>query len=58
MINDVDMVYYATGVEPNDALFNEIKQLGNIKVQKIGDARKPETVLEAVHRAYKVANSI
>lgn len=58
MINDVDMVYYATGVEPNDALFNEINQLGNIKVQKIGDARKPETVLEAVHRAYKVANSI
>jgi len=58
MINNVDMVYYATGVEPNDALFAQIKQLENIKVQKIGDVRKPETVLEAVHRAYKVANNI
>ncbi|MFX0153409.1 MAG: FAD-dependent oxidoreductase [Candidatus Hodarchaeota archaeon] len=58
IINDVDMVYYATGVEPNDSLFKEIKQLENIKVEKIGDARKPETVLEAVHRAYKIANNI
>ncbi|MFX0035511.1 MAG: FAD-dependent oxidoreductase [Candidatus Hermodarchaeota archaeon] len=58
IINEVDMVYYATGVEPNDSLFKEIKQLENIKVEKIGDARKPETVLEAVHRAYKIANSI
>jgi len=58
IINDVDTVYYATGVEPNDSLFKEIKQLENIKVEKIGDARKPETVLEAVHRAYKIANDI
>ena len=58
IINDVDMVYYATGVESNDSLFKEIKQLENIKIEKIGDARKPETVLEAVHRAYKIANSI
>jgi len=58
IINDVDIVYYATGVEPNDTLFKEIKQLQNIKVDKIGDARKPETVLEAVHRAYKIANNL
>ncbi|MFX1364284.1 MAG: FAD-dependent oxidoreductase [Promethearchaeota archaeon] len=58
IINEVDMVYYATGVKPNDALFKEIKQLGNIKIQKIGDVKKPETVLEAIHRAYKLANSI
>ena len=58
MINDIDMVYYATGVEPNDDLFKEIKQLEDIKVTKIGDVREPQTVLEAVHRAYKIGNSI
>ena len=58
IINNVDIVYYATGVEPNNALYKEIKQIENIKVEKIGDARKPETVLEAIHRAYKIANNI
>ncbi len=58
VINDVDLVYYATGVESNNALYKEIRQIENIKVEKIGDARKPETVLEAVHRAYKIANNI
>ncbi|MFX1504335.1 MAG: FAD-dependent oxidoreductase, partial [Promethearchaeota archaeon] len=41
IINDVDNVYYATGVESNDSLFKEIKQLKSIRVEKIGDARKP-----------------
>jgi 2,4-dienoyl-CoA reductase (NADPH2) len=58
VIDDVDVIYYATGVEPNDSLYKEIKQLENLKVEKIGDARKPETVLEAIHRAYKLANKI
>ncbi len=58
MINNIDNVYYALGVVPNDSLFNAIKQLGTIDVKKIGDARKPATVMEAIHRAYKVANNI
>jgi 2,4-dienoyl-CoA reductase (NADPH2) len=58
VINDVDFVYFATGVEPNKNLFRNLKQLENIEVATIGDARKPETVLEAVHRAYKIANKI
>ncbi len=58
LIKDVDVIYYATGVEPNKTLLREIKQLENIEVKTIGDARKPETVLEAVHRAYKLANNI
>ena len=57
-INDVDYVYYATGVESNDSLYKEIKKLGTIQVEKIGDARKPETVLEAIARGYKMGNSI
>ncbi|MFX1353649.1 MAG: FAD-dependent oxidoreductase [Promethearchaeota archaeon] len=58
VINQVDMVYYATGVEPNDELYANLKELGAYDVQKIGDARKPETVMEAVSRGYKIANSI
>ncbi|MFW9936230.1 MAG: FAD-dependent oxidoreductase [Candidatus Thorarchaeota archaeon] len=58
IINQVDFVYYATGVEPNDNLYNEIKQLGNVKVEKVGDAMKPETVMEAVARGYKLGNRI
>jgi 2,4-dienoyl-CoA reductase (NADPH2) len=57
VINNVDYVYYATGVEPNDSLSKEIKLL-NIKVEKIGDARKPQTVMEAVARGYKIGNVI
>ncbi|MFX0038143.1 MAG: FAD-dependent oxidoreductase [Candidatus Heimdallarchaeota archaeon] len=58
IIDDVDVVYYATGVEPNNFLYKELKQLENIQLEKIGDARKPETVLEAIHRAYKLANNV
>lgn len=57
-INDIDMVYYATGVEPNNFLYKEIKQLEGIQVEKIGDARKPDTVMAAVSRGYKMGNSI
>lgn len=58
VINDVDNIYYATGVVPNDKLANEIKSLGNIDIKRIGDARNPETVMEAVDSGYKVGNSI
>ena len=57
-INDIDYVFYATGVEPNDKLYKDIKELGTFRVEKIGDARKPETVMEAVARGYKMGNSI
>ncbi|TFF98136.1 MAG: NADH:flavin oxidoreductase [Promethearchaeota archaeon] len=56
-IEDVDNIYYATGVKPNDSLYEPIKDLG-IDVEKIGSARKPETALEAVHRGYKMANRL
>jgi len=57
VINDVDYVYHATGVEPKDSLYKEIKAL-NIPVEKIGDVRKPETVMEAVSRGYKIGNTV
>jgi 2,4-dienoyl-CoA reductase (NADPH2) len=58
VINDLDYIYYATGVEPNDSLYKEIKQIEGLRVEKIGDARKPETVMEAVSRGYKMGNSV
>ncbi|MGV9197733.1 MAG: FAD-dependent oxidoreductase, partial [Promethearchaeia archaeon] len=57
IISDVDMVYYATGVKSKDTLYDQVKDLG-LTIKKIGDARRPETVLDATHRAYKIANKI
>ena len=56
-INDVDYVYHATGVKSNDSLFNEIKTL-KIPVEKLGDAKKPQTVMEAISRGYTLGNRI
>lgn len=58
MINEVDYVYYATGVKSNDSLHEKIKQLDGIKSKTIGDARTPQTVMEAVSIAYKKANRL
>ncbi|MBD3198223.1 MAG: NAD(P)-binding protein [Candidatus Lokiarchaeota archaeon] len=57
VIENVDKVYYATGVKSNDDLYKPIKKLG-IKAQKIGSARKPETALEAIEKGYKAGNRI
>jgi len=56
-ISDVDYIYYATGVESDDILYKQIKAL-KIPVEKIGDAKKPQTVLEAINKAYSLANRI
>jgi len=57
VLNNVDAVYYATGVKPNNELYKEIQALG-FDVERIGDAKKPATVLEAVGTAFKIANKI
>jgi len=56
-INDVDFVYYATGVKSNDSLFKELKSL-KIPVEKLGDAKKPLTAMEAINRGYTLGNRI
>ena len=58
VINNVDTVYYATGVKSNDELYKQLKKLGTYKIEKIGDAHKPETVMEAVDRGYRLGNRI
>ena len=57
VLENVDAVYYATGVKSNDDLYKPIRKL-KIPVKKIGDARKPATVLDATERAYRDANRI
>jgi 2,4-dienoyl-CoA reductase (NADPH2) len=57
-ISAVDYVYYATGVVPNDELSKQIKEQMDCNIEKIGDARKPETVMEAVSRGYKIGNKV
>ncbi|MBD3254537.1 MAG: NAD(P)-binding protein [Candidatus Lokiarchaeota archaeon] len=57
-IEQVDNVYYATGVDSDDDLYDALKNIEGMKVKKIGDARKPGTILDAVERAYKEANRI
>ena len=58
VINDVDYVFYSTGVKSNNILFKAVKGLGNIDVDVIGDAKKPLTILDGISKGYKVGNSI
>ena len=58
VINDVDYVFYSTGVKSNNTLFKAVKGLGNIDVDVIGDAKKPLTILDGISKGYKVGNSI
>ncbi len=57
-ISGIDYVYYATGVKPNDELANEIRNMGTFDIKNVGDARNPQTVMEAVDIGYKTGNSI
>ena len=52
------MVYYATGVRGNDFLYKEIVKLNKYRVEIIGDAKRPATIMEAIDKGYKVANRI
>ena len=53
----MSVVTLSTGVKPNNELYKKIQALG-IDVERIGDAKKPATVLEAVGTAFKIANKI
>jgi len=58
-IDNIDAIYYATGVKPNDELYNLLKKSDlTMQIEKVGDARKPATVMEAVERGFKIGNTI
>ncbi|MHA1793204.1 MAG: oxidoreductase [Promethearchaeota archaeon] len=52
-IKDIDSIYLATQVVPNDELEKEIK--GKVKYYKVGDAKKTKDLLEAISTSFKRA---
>ncbi|MHA1820451.1 MAG: oxidoreductase [Promethearchaeota archaeon] len=53
-IEKVDNFILATGVKPNKELYNKIKsKKPPFKIYRIGDAKKPRTILEAIHEGFK-----
>ncbi len=58
-IGNIDTFILATGVRPNQDLYNQLKKMNmQAKVYRIGDCKKPRTLLEAVHDGYKVAYNL
>ncbi len=56
VLENVDTFILATGVTPNKALHDEIKSSNpKFKIYKIGDCKKPRTMLEAIHEGFKTA---
>ena len=56
VIEDVDSVILATGVKSNIELHDEVKASNpSFTIAKIGDCKKPRTMLEAIHEGFKAA---
>ena len=56
IMEDIDTIILATGVEPKKALHDEVKASNpNFKIYRIGDCKKPRTMLEAIHEGFKTA---
>jgi thioredoxin reductase len=55
-LENIDTFILATGVEPNDSLFNQVKESNpSFKLFKVGDCKKPRTMLEAIHEGFVAA---
>ncbi len=55
-LNDIDTFVLATGVKPNKELHDKIKNSNpSFKIYKIGDCKKPRTMMEAIHEGFKAA---
>jgi len=56
ILEGIDTFVLATGVKSNKALHDKVKASNpNFKIFKIGDAKKPRTMLEAIHEGFKTA---
>jgi 2,4-dienoyl-CoA reductase (NADPH2) len=62
VLEDIDTFILATGVKPNKALHDEVKSSMSsnpkFKIYKIGDCKKPRTMLEAIHEGFKTAYNL
>jgi 2,4-dienoyl-CoA reductase (NADPH2) len=58
-IDNVDTYIIATGVKPNNQLYDIIKKSGKYKdIYLMGDCKEPATILEAIHRGFRVGNRV
>lgn len=58
-LENIDTFILATGVVPNDELFNKVKQTNpTYKLFKIGDCKKPRTMMEAIHEGFRTAYNL
>ena len=56
VLEDVDTVILATGVESNVELHDKVKASNpSFTIAKIGDCKKPRTMMEAIHEGFKAA---
>ena len=59
ILEDIDTFILAIGVKPNKALHDEVKSSNpKFKIYKIGDCKKPRTMLEAIHEGFKTAYNL
>lgn len=58
-LEDIDTFILATGVKPNHDLYDKLKEM-NLpeKLFRIGDCKKPRTLMEATHEGYKTAYNL
>ena len=55
-MSGIDTFILATGVKPNLDLYNEVKAIKHdFKMIKIGDCKKPKTIMDAIHEGFKKA---
>lgn len=55
-IEDVDTFILATGVKSNKELYRKLKKSKpGYKIYKIGDCKKPRTMLDAIHEGFRTA---
>lgn len=58
-IDGVDTFILATGVKPNKDLYRKLKKSKpGYKLKKIGDCKKPRTMLDAIHEGFRTAFKI
>ncbi|MFX1294938.1 MAG: FAD-dependent oxidoreductase [Promethearchaeota archaeon] len=56
ILDNIDIFILATGVEPNTELYDKVKASNpSYKFYKIGDCKKPRTMMEAIQEGFKTA---
>nr|MDO8112194.1 FAD-dependent oxidoreductase [Candidatus Sigynarchaeota archaeon] len=56
-VQDIDTIFVATSIKPENALEKDLKEAG-FKVKVIGDAKKTEDLMNAIHDGFKAGLKI